>query len=151
MKRLTYATLAALAVSAGTTVILSAQAKPASPPPAPASPAAPAKMVPPVRGEASIDVTKPASKRNGNMVLTTIKVKNTSNGSIAGLKVQEFWYDKAGNLVNGTDERVPKPLLPGQVHTFNLNTPYNDKMYSNTYTFTHANGKIKTKSVAKVE
>ncbi len=30
------------------------------------------------------------------MIVTTIKIKNLSNGAIAGLKVDEFWYDKDG-------------------------------------------------------
>ena len=31
------------------------------------------------------------------MIVTTIKVKNLAAGPIAGLKVDEFWYDKAGS------------------------------------------------------
>ena len=119
-----------------------------TPPAAPA--AAPTRFVPPVRGQADLGVTKPVSKRVKDEVVTTIKIKNLSLGSIAGLKVAEFWYDKAGNPVTGSDERLKKPLLPNEVATITLHTPYNPKMDRNNYTFTHANGTIKTKLLTSI-
>ena len=78
--------------------------------------ATPGKLVAPVRGEAELGYTKPVSKRDGNMIVTTIKVKNLSTGAIAGLKVDEFWYDKAGDPVTGAQPfRYRKPLQPGEV------------------------------------
>ncbi len=106
------------------------------------------KFVPPVRGEAEIGVLTPVTKvdQKTNMVITTIKVKNLSTaGSIAGLKVEEFWYDKANNPVTGSRARLAKPLLPGEVAELKLETPRDPKMNRNQYVFTHANGKIKTK------
>lgn len=112
----------------------------------PATPAAaPTKFVPPVRGQADLGLLKPQTKRVKDEVVTTIKVKNLSLGSIAGLKVAEFWYDKAGNPVTGSEDRLKKPLLPNEVTTITLHTPFNPKMDRNNYTFTHANGTIKTK------
>ena len=50
------------------------------------------------------------------MIVTTIKVKNLSNGPIAGLKVDEFWYDKGGEPVTGAQPfRYRKALMPGEV------------------------------------
>ena len=70
----------------------------------------------PVRGEAEIGYLKPVTKHEGNMIVTTIKIKNLSNGAIAGLKVDEFWYDKDGNPVTGAQPfRYRKPLQPGEV------------------------------------
>jgi hypothetical protein len=160
MKRLTQCLLFAMAAFVVTDATLFAQAKPAQPPaakpgaPAPQTtpPAAPARLSPPVRGEATIEVMKPVTKPvKDNMVVTTIKVRNASLGAIAGLKVQEFWYDKSGNPVTGGEDRCRTPLQPGQTYTFTLNTPYKKEMFQNNYTFTHANGKIKTKQVAKIE
>ena len=97
------------------------QAKPAVPPPAsttqkPNDEGAPKKLVPPVRGEATIGYLKPVTKQDKNMIITTIKIKNLSNGAIAGLKVDEFWYDKDGNPVTGSQPfRWRKPLQPGIV------------------------------------
>jgi hypothetical protein len=129
--------LAAVAVGAE-------QAKPA--PPAQAPPAAPAKFVPPIRGVAELGILTPVTKRVGKEVVTVIKIKNLSTaGSIAGLKVDEYWYDKAGDPVTGDTFRYRKPLLPGEVIEVTLRTPVNPRMDRNQYNFSHANGNIKTK------
>jgi hypothetical protein len=110
--------------------------------------AAQAKAVTPIRGEAEIGYLKPVTIEDykAGLVRTTIKVKNLSmSGSIAGLKVEEFWFDKAGNPVTGARYRHPKPLQPGEVVELKLETPKDPKMFQNTYQFSHANGKIKTK------
>ena len=122
-------------------------AKPAAKPAAPAAaqtPAAPARLAPPVRGQAELGYTKPVTKRNGNEIVTTIKVKNLATGSIAGLKVDEFWYDKGGDPVTGDTFRYRKPLQPGEVIEVTLRTPVNPKMDRNQYKFEHLNGTIKT-------
>ena len=129
-----------------------AQIKAAPPAPAAQPAAAPARLAPPVRGEAELGYTKPVSKRSpdGKFVVTSIKVKNLSQGSIAGLKVDEYWYDKAGDPVTGDTFRYRKPLQPGEVIEVQLRTPVNPKMDRNQYKFEHANGTIKTKSVPKL-
>ena len=107
-----------------------------------------AKFVPPIRGEAEVGVLPPQTKvdNKSNMVITTIKIKNLSGtGSIAGLKVEEYWWDKANNPVTGSKARLAKPLQPGEVAELKLETPKDPKMHRNQYVFTHANGKIKTK------
>jgi hypothetical protein len=102
------------------------------------------KLVSPFRGEAELHYTKPAAQRKGNMIVTTFKVKNATDAPLAGFKVDEFWYDKAGNPVTGAKTfRHPKPLQPGEVITVTLEVPVNDRMDRNTYQFGHANGKIR--------
>ncbi len=108
------------------------------------------KFIPPIRGEAEIGVLTPQTKvdQKTDMVITTIKVKNLSGtGSIAGLKVEEYWYDKNNNPVTGSRERLAKPLMPGEVTTLTLQTPKDPRMHRNQYVFSHANGKIKTKTM----
>jgi len=125
------------------------QAKPAAPAAAPA--AAPGKLAPPIRGQAELGYTKPVSKRDGKgNIVTTIIVKNMSNGSIAGLKVDEFWYDKGGEPVTGDTFRYRKPLQPQEVITVTLTTPINPKMDRNQYKFEHLNGTIKTTLLPKI-
>ncbi|HEU5255682.1 MAG TPA: hypothetical protein VFU28_06815 [Vicinamibacterales bacterium] len=142
-------TLVAAVASAG-------QAKPAVTPPAtttqkPADEGAPKKLAAPVRGEALLGYTKPVSKREGNLIVTTIKVKNLSAGAIAGLKVDEFWYDKAGEPVTGSQPfRWRKPMQPGEVIEVVLKVPTNPKMDRNQYKFEHANGTIKTQLLPKL-
>lgn len=116
------------------------------------APAAPGtKLISPVRGQAELGYTKPVSKREGNMIVTTIKVKNMSSGIIAGLKVDEFWYDKAGEPVTGAQPfRYRKPLQPGEVIEVVLRVPTNPKMDRNQYKFEHANGTIKTTLLPKL-
>src|SRR5262245_58599791 len=124
-------------------------------PPAGQAPTAKPRLVPPVRGEAPLGYTKPvvkAGKIDGkDFIITTIRVKNLANGSIAGLKVDEFWYDKAGDPVTGDTFRHPKPLQPGEIITVTLETPRNPKMDRNQYNFSHANGTIKAQLLPKLE
>ena len=117
-----------------------------------ASAQAPAtKLISPVRGEAELGYLKPVTKREGNMIVTTIKVKNLAAGPIAGLKVDEFWYDKAGEPVTGAQPfRYRKALMPGEVIDVVLKVPTNPKMDRNQYKFEHANGAIKTKLLPKL-
>jgi len=124
------------------------QAKPATPPAT--QPAAPAKFIPAVRGQAELGYIKPITKRAGGEIVTVIKVKNLSNAPIAGLKVDEFWYDKAGDPVTGDTFRYKKLMMPGEVLDVTLRTPVNPKMDRNSYNFSHANGTIKTTLLPKL-
>jgi hypothetical protein len=106
--------------------------------------AAPRKLVAPVRGEAKIELTSPTTKVVGNNVVTTILVKNTSTGAIAGFRVTENWFDRSRNPVPGDVYRHPRPITPGEVITVTLTTPRRAGMGDNRYDFVHANGTIKT-------
>jgi len=109
------------------------------------------KLISPVRGQAEIGFTQPVTKREGGMIVTTIKIKNLSSAPIAGLKVDEFWYDKAGDPVTGAQPfRYRKPLMPGEVIDVVLKVPTNPKMSSNQYKFEHANGTIKPTKMPKL-
>jgi hypothetical protein len=119
--------------------------------PAPAAPAAPRKLISPFRGDASVEFTKPVTKRNGNEIVTTMVVKNTSPGPLAGFRIEESWSDKGGNLAGGDIYRSPKPFMPGEVITVTFSNPFNARMSSNSYNFIHANGNVKPKSVPKID
>src|SRR2546430_497804 len=45
------------------------------------------KFTPPIRGEATIDIVKQPTKRDGTTLVTKIQARNTSNAPIARLKV----------------------------------------------------------------
>ena len=119
--------------------------------PAPAAPAAPRKLISPFRGEASVEFTKPVTKRVGANIVTTLTIKNTSPGPLAGFRLEENWADKTGNLAGGDIYRHPKPFMPGEVINVTLTTPFNTRMTSNSYNFIHANGNVKPKAVPKIE
>ena len=127
------------------------QAKPAAPP-TPAAPAAAPRLIAPVRGDVELGHTRPVSRRDGNMVVTTLKVKNLAKGAIAGLKVDEFWYDKNRQLVAGAPSfRYRKPLQPGEVIDVELRTPVNPAMSQPQWKFEHANGTIRPKLLTEAQ
>ncbi len=122
--------------------------------PAPAAPAAqsaPRKLISPYRGDATVEFTKPVSKRDGPNIVTTLTIKNTSPGPLAGFRLEESWSSKDGNLAGGDVYRHPRPFMPGEIIQVKLTTPYNARMQSNSYNFVHANGNVKPKSVPKID
>ncbi len=135
----------AMLIATGVAAAQAQGAKPAAP-----AAAAPVRLAPPIRGQAELGYTKPVTKRSGTNIVTTIKVKNLSKGSIAGLKVDEFWYDKGGDPVTGDTFRYREPLQPQEVIEVTLTTPVNPKMDRNQYKFEHLNGTIKTTLLPKL-
>lgn len=117
---------------------------------APSAPAAPRKLISPQRGEANVEITKPDTKLSGSEVTTIIMVKNVSPAPIAGLKIEENWYDKGGTPTGGGVYRHARPLMPNEVIRVELKTPRNPRMNTNQYNFTHANGTVKPKVVPKL-
>jgi hypothetical protein len=111
------------------------------------------KIVPPLRGEAEIEFTQPVTKPipGKSIVQTQIKVKNASPSPIARLQVAETWYDGAGAIVAGGRGVINGLLQPGEVQTITIETPYNAKMKSNNWNFTHANGTVKVTKVKSLE
>jgi hypothetical protein len=104
-----------------------------------------------VRGKANVGYLPPETKVEGNMVVTTFKVKNLSSRAIAGLKIEEFWRDKAGTLVGGSSEQLRQPLMPGDTATIVLRTPRSPAMYRNQYRFRHAYGAVEVEQVQTLE
>jgi hypothetical protein len=142
-----------LALTTATT-LAQGQAPPAKQPAAKQPAVAPAaSVVPtnvkPIKGTAVINILKPVVKVQGNEVVTTIKVRNMSVGSIAGLRIDEYWYDKGGNVVTGDTKRWMKPVMPQEIVTIELRTPKDPKMDRNSYQFSHANGKVQVDTVKK--
>ena len=147
LQKLTLVALAAVVMLGSGAAAQAPKPKPATPAAQTAQPGAKPRLVAPVRGVAELGYTRPVVK-NGKIggkdfVISTIQVKNMASGSIAGLKVDEFWYDRAGNPVTGDNYRHPRPLQPGEVVTITLETPRNPAMNRNQYNFSHANGEIK--------
>lgn len=143
--RSTLLTVVLTAFMAGFGVSLTAQSKPAVAPAA----AVPKKRAEPMKGTATIQMLKPVVKVVGKEVVTTLKIKNASFGPIAGLRVDEYWYDASGNFLPGDFKRFPR-VEPGEVLTVELRTPRDARMKSNSYQFSHANGKCKAEVVPKL-
>src|SRR5918994_4686654 len=63
------------------------------------------KSAPPLRGTAELGFVQSA-KLEGDTIVTTFEVKNLSaTNAIVGLQISEFWYDNAGNQLQGTGDR----------------------------------------------
>jgi hypothetical protein len=120
-------------------------------PAAPAAQSAPRKLISPFRGDATVEYTRPVTKRAGANIVTTMTIKNTSPGPLAGFRLEESWSDKTGNLAGGDVYRHPRPLMPGEVINVTLTSPFNSRMTSNSYNFIHANGNVKPKAVPKID
>src|SRR5215475_5827200 len=109
------------------------------------------KVEPPIKGQAEIEFTQPATKRNGDVVTTTIKVKNISTAPIARLTIAETWFDKGQQQVASSQGSLDKALDPGAVETVTIQTPWNAKMSGNSWNFSHANGNVKPRRVPKID
>ena len=104
------------------------------------------RLVAPVRGTAQLAYTQPTVKTGTvggkEFVITTMQVKNMATGAIAGLRIDDFWYDQAGNPLPSDSYRHPRPLQPGEIITVTLETPRTPAMNRNQWQFSHANGDI---------
>ena len=103
------------------------------------------KSAPPLRGTAELGFIQTA-KLAGNTIVTTFQVKNMSaTNAIVGLRISEFWYDKAGNPLQGTGDRqrLRTPLQPLEVATITLTSAKVAGMTTPQYKFEHNNGIVK--------
>ena len=110
------------------------------------------KVEPPFKGQADVEFTQPVTKKNGDNVVTTIRVKNMASAPLARLKVAETWFDTKGNITAAGEGTLEKPLPAGGVETITITTPFQQgKMNSNSWNFSHANGTVKPKRVKTIE
>ena len=108
-------------------------------------------FTPPVRGAADLEFTKPVTKREKDTVIDKVEVKNVSTKPIARLTVEAIYYDKGGTVVANGKGSISGLLLAGKVETVTVETPFNAKMNSSNYKFTHANGSVNPKRVDKID
>lgn len=113
------------------------------------APAALAKWVVPIKGKASVEFMGTTPKKEGNELVTVLKVKNTSPGPIALLRVDEYWYDKSNQTVSAGTARDGKPLMPGEIVELTIRCPYSKDINTNQFMFSHANGTVSPKLVKK--
>ena len=112
------------------------------------APAKPARYVAPVKTGATIDVIQLPSKRVGKEMVTTLKVRNTSSGSLNLLKADEYWYDAKMNIVSGAQYAHKKaPILPGEIVEITLRSPVQPGLHRNQVLFRHAYGDVKATAV----
>ena len=126
-----------------------AKATPATAANAPAPEVAKARMAPPVKGTAYVEVIQGQGKTIGSDIVTVSKIKNVSNAPIAGLRVDEYWYNAKLVQVTGDTQRVRTPIAPGEIIEVTTKSPVKPDLYKSTLMFNHANGKVTAKGVKK--
>jgi len=109
------------------------------------------RLVPTFKGEAELGYLAPVARTVGTKRVTTIQVKNLEDAAIAGLTVDEFWYDKSNTQVAGSPTfRYPR-LAPGEVVEVMLEVEMRPGMERSTYDFKHANGTIKAVALKSLD
>ena len=109
------------------------------------------RLVATMRGPGQIGYLPPVTSRESNDVVTTFRIKNISNGALAGFKVDEFWYDDAGDTVTGDSYRMRRPFLVDEVIEVTLRVPQNSRMANSNYEFTHQNGVVEASLFEEME
>lgn len=109
----------------------------------------PAKWVTPIKGTAEVEFIQTQPKKVGNEIVTAMKVKNMSDGAIALLRIDEYWYNKRREQVGACTSRVRQPISPKQIVDVEVRCPYESDIDTNQFMFSHANGKIKPTPVKK--
>ena len=106
-----------------------------------------AELVATQRGPAAIEYTQPRARRQQNFIVTNFLVRNAASNAIAGLQVNEFWFDADGNTVTGDSVRFREPIFPKEVVAIELRVPRNPAMDSSNYEFSHHGGEIEPELV----
>ncbi len=107
--------------------------------------------MPPVKGEARVEFIEGPPTRAKGEILTKVKVRNTSKGSIALLAVEEYWYNRKREIGSNGIYRHKKLLNPGEIIEFTIAAPEKPDLDGrNMLMFKHANGTIKPTKVKKL-
>jgi hypothetical protein len=141
--------VAAVALGAGILAEQATQAPPAQAPPM-QSVLAGRKLTPPARGDVTVEYTAPVRKRVGDTIVTTFQVKNINVAPIARLVITQTWFDKSNNVVGGGKGEIAGLFQPGDVKTIKIEAEAKPSFNGDGFNFTHANGTVKAKLVAKV-
>jgi len=100
------------------------------------------RLVATMRGPGQIGYLQPITRRDGNEMNTQFRLQNTSQGALAGFKVDEFWYDADGETVTGGSFRMRRPFLPNEIIAVDIVVPRDARMNRSNYEFSHQNGVI---------
>ena len=109
------------------------------------------KLTPPLKGEALVEFTRAVTKREKDLVVTRVTVRNAALGPIARLTITESWYGKDGSLTVESRGLINGLLQPGEVQVITVETLFRPGMDRNNMIFTHANGQVRPKEVPKLD
>jgi len=106
-------------------------------------------FVPPIRGEALIQFTGPETERDGDDVVIRFQVKNAAVAPVARLTIAVTWYDRNDVVIGGGRGFINGLLQPDEIQEIEIRTPYNSRMNTNNFNFSHANGNVKPERLAE--
>lgn len=128
-----------------------AGAKPDAVPAAPAPPSPElirARMRPPIKGTAYIEIIKGTPKAVGKELRNITKVKNISNSPIVGLRIDEYFYAGQREASVGSG-RLRAALAPGEIVEIMTAAELKPGITGSQLMFSHANGAVKPTAVKK--
>ncbi|HMC76727.1 MAG TPA: hypothetical protein VKH34_06330 [Vicinamibacterales bacterium] len=117
-------------------------------PPPPSPELVRARMRPPVKGTAYIELIKGQAKVVGGELRNVHKVKNTSGSPIVGLRVDEYFYIGQKEAAVGTG-RMRTAIAPGEIAEIVTAAEPKTGLTASQLKFTHANGDVKVTAVKK--
>ena len=94
------------------------------------------------RGLGRVQILAPATRIEGNDVVSLLRVRNVSKGWLTRFTVTEYWYDEQGTATMGGSLTHQEPFMPDAVVEIELRTGKNPKFYQNQFEFKHANGEV---------
>jgi hypothetical protein len=102
------------------------------------------------RGLGRVQILAPATRIEGNEVVSMLRVRNVSKGWLTRFTVTEYWYDEQGTATMGGSLTHQEPFMPDVVIEIELRTGTNSKFYQNQFEFKHANGEVSATVVASL-
>ena len=122
-----------------------------TPPPPPSPELIRARMRPPVKGTAYIEVIQGKARVVGKELQNAHKVKNISDAPIVGLRVDEYFYIGQKEAAVGSG-RLRTALAPGEIAEITTAAELKMGITNSQLMFTHANGpQVKVKAVKTFE
>jgi hypothetical protein len=107
-----------------------------------------ARMRPPVKGTAFIEVIKGQAKPVGGEIRNVHKVKNVSNAPIVGLRIDEYFYAGQKETAVGSG-RLRTALAPGEIAEITTSAELKPGITNSQLQFSQANGPVKPTAVKK--
>jgi len=110
-----------------------------------------ARMRPPVKGTAYVEVIKGQSKAVGKEIHNTHKVKNISPAPIIGLRIDEYFYAGGKEVAIGSG-KLRHALAPGEIGEITTTAELKPGINQSQLMFSHAGatgGVVKPTSVKK--
>src|SRR3954470_4465872 len=95
-----------------------------------------ARMRPPVKGTAFLEIIPGAPKPVKGELVSVVKVKNVSNAPIIGLKVDQY-FSAGGKEVSPCTYRVRNPIAPNEITDVTLSCPSKTGINGSNMMFTH--------------